>query len=98
MLLALLTGGTLFCTLYVLAWYGTLPVTLPGKIIYGLFSGAAAFFIMGGGTSPVGYVYTILIMNMVSPVIQVIEERHVFSSLQKNIVPHLKMMEEVPNA
>jgi len=69
-LLALLTSGTLFCTLFVLQWYGTTPVTMWGKICYGVIGGMMAFLIIGCGTSPVGSVFTVLLLNIISLFIQ----------------------------
>lgn len=75
LLLALLTSGTLFCTFFLLQWYGTSPVSLWGKIIYGCTGGIIAFLIVGCGTSPVGSVFTVIIMNICSLIIQLIENR-----------------------
>ncbi len=74
-LLALLTSGILFNTLFVFQWYGTIPVSICGKIIYGVLSGVTAFFIIGGLESASGYAFVILIMNIISAVIQSIEEK-----------------------
>ncbi len=70
MLLALLTGGTLFCAVFVLGWIGTAPVSLAGKILYGTLGGVAAFFLAGCGMSPFGIPAAVLIANIVSPAIQ----------------------------
>lgn len=74
-LLALFSSGTLFVTVFLLQWSGTLPSTKGGKNFYALFMGVTAFILVGSGTSPVGMVYTILIGNLLSVVIQVIETR-----------------------
>lgn len=84
-ILAFLTGGTLFCTLYLLQWFGTVPSTTIGKIIYSLFGGVIAFFVCGYGMSPVGMVYTILITNIISAVIQLVEENSNRSRLRQMI-------------
>ena len=73
MLLALLTGGTLFTATFVLNWYGTVPSSLNGKIIYGILAGTAAFFIAGCGTSPAGMAFTVLLINFASILIQFYE-------------------------
>ncbi len=75
-LLALLTSGVLFCSVFLLQWYGTIPVTVPGKFVLGFVSGVAAFIIIGCGTSPVGMVYTVLFTNIASMVIRVFEEKY----------------------
>ncbi|MCI5607080.1 MAG: RnfABCDGE type electron transport complex subunit D [Spirochaetia bacterium] len=74
-LLAFLTGGTLFCIVFMIQWYGTAPITIWGKISFGVISGILAFFIMGCGTSPIGMVYTVLIGNVVNMMIRFFEER-----------------------
>ena len=97
-LLALLSSGTLFSTLYLLQWYGTTPLTKWGKILYGCIAGIVAFLIIGCGTSSAGYVFTVLIMNIISPVIQVIESKQVKHKIEKTIVPRLQVLREVENA
>ena len=92
-LLAILTSGTLFCAVFVLQWFGTTPVTIIGKICYGIISGIFAFLIVGCGTSPIGMVYTVLICNILNMVIRVVEEsvnlkrteKIVNKSLEKNV-------------
>lgn len=70
MLLALLTGGTLFCCVFLINWYGTVPVTIAGKIAYGFISGIVMFMISGCGTSPSGIIFTVIIANVISMIIQ----------------------------
>ena len=74
-ILALLSSGTLFCTFFLLQWHGTVPFSNRGKWFYGLFAGFLAFFILGIGLSPVGFVFLILIVNVISLFIQAIENR-----------------------
>lgn len=85
MLLALLTGGTIFFAVFVLSWYGTVPISLSGKIIYGFFAGVAAFLIAGPGTSPCGLIFTVLVSNIFSIVIQQWESRRDRISLRKKL-------------
>lgn len=75
MLLALLTSGILFCSLYLIQWYGTIPVTVFGKFTLGIFSGIIAFLIIGCGTSPVGMAYTIILSNIICMIIRIFEEK-----------------------
>ena len=93
-ILALLTSGTLFSTLFVLQWYGTVPVTNVGKIFYGIISGIVGFFIIGCGTSPTGYVFMVLLMNIISPVIQVFESKHTRVSIERVLLPRLNEIKE----
>lgn len=84
-LLALLTSGTLFCTTFLIQWFGTIPITAAGKIILGFISGILAFLIMGCGTSPVGMVYTVLITNVANMLIRVFEEKANITTTSKVI-------------
>ena len=76
MLLALLTSGILFSAVFLLQWYGTIPVTILGKTILGILTGILAFAIIGCGTSPVGMAYTIICSNIICMVIRIFEEKH----------------------
>lgn len=75
-LLALLSSGTIFGAVFLIQWFGTIPVSVAGKIVLGFISGLLAFFIIGCGTSPIGMVYTILITNVFSMIIRVFEEKN----------------------
>lgn len=74
MLLAIFTGGTLFCTFFLLSWPGTTPLSIPGKLIYALITGIFAFLINGCGTSCFGAFFIILAANIISPIIQYLED------------------------
>lgn len=74
-ILAFLTSGVLFSTVFLIQWYGTTPVSVGGKFVLGIISGLIAFVIIGCGTSPVGISYTILISNIVSMIIRIFEEK-----------------------
>ena len=75
-ILALLTSGMLFCAVFLIQWYGTIPVTYPGKVVLGIASGICAFYFVGCGTSPIGMAYTVLVTNIFSMIIRVFEEKH----------------------
>ena len=75
-ILALLTSGVLFGTIFLMQMYCASPVTLLGKIIQGVLLGGLGFAIIGCGTSPIGMVYTVLIGNITSMIIRVFEEKH----------------------
>lgn len=83
-LLALLTSGTLFATFFIFEWYGTYPQSLLGKIMYGLIIGITAFLITGCGTSPVGIIFTALVANVFSPLIQHVEQSIYFFHTKKH--------------
>ncbi len=75
-LLSLLTGGTLFCCTFVIGWYGTNPMTIGGKVIYGSLAGIFALLVAGCGTSPSGMIFTVMIVNILSVFIQQFEVRY----------------------
>jgi len=97
-LLALLTSGTLFSTLFLLQWQGTIPLMNRGKFIYGVISGVVAFFIIGTGSSSVGFVFTILIMNVVSPLIQKIENYFEQKYIENVVAKKVKVLSDGVNA
>ena len=73
-LLAIFSSGTILTAFFLLQWAGTTPLSIIGKIIYGAFAGCLAFLIMGCGTSPIGAMFVVLISNLVSPIIQFVED------------------------
>ena len=75
MLLALLTSGVLFYSVFLIQWYGTAPITVFGKTIQGILTGIIGFAIIGCGTSPIGMAYTIICSNIICMVIQLFEEK-----------------------
>lgn len=87
-LLSFLSSGTLFTAFFLLDSYGTMPKTVLGKIIYALVAGVFAFLLCGAGMSSIGNCFTVLICNIVSPIIQYVEDKnyvlHVNKSLRKN--------------
>ena len=66
-ILALLTSGTLFSTLFILQWYGTTPINLSGKIIYGIGCGLVTSIIRFFGTYNEGVSFAIILMNLLVP-------------------------------
>lgn len=74
-ILAFFTSGTLFCSTFLIQWFGTCPTTLSGKILMGISTGILAFLIIGVGTSPIGMVYTVLVSNIFSLFIKAFEEK-----------------------
>ncbi len=76
MILALLTSGMLFSAVFLIQWYGTIPVTVGGKVTLGIVSGIIAFLIVGCGTSPVGMAYTIIFSNIICMILRIFEEKN----------------------
>lgn len=85
-ILALNTSGTLFTAFFLLCWFGTHPVSVSGKILYGIIAGLLAFVIVGCGTSPIGMIYIVVICNVLNLLIRVIEERRNEAILLKQTV------------
>ncbi|MGP1458114.1 MAG: RnfABCDGE type electron transport complex subunit D [Treponema sp.] len=85
MLLALLTGGTLFTSVFVLGWYGTIPCSIGGRILYGVFGGLAAFFIAGAGSSSSGMIFAVVLTNIFSVFVQKWEEAVDLYALKKTL-------------
>ncbi|MBP5359737.1 MAG: RnfABCDGE type electron transport complex subunit D [Treponema sp.] len=97
MILALMTSGTLFSSLYLLQWYGTVPISRTGKCVYAVIAAILAFLIMGYGMSSVGYVCVILMMNVISTVIQGIESQKVRKNIETVLVPRISSFQEAGN-
>ena len=98
MVLAFLTSGTLYCAVFLLQWYGTLPITMIGQVFYGIFAGVTAFFIVGVGCSSVGSVFTVLVVNVIVPLIQAAEtvsEKHYLNAM---LLPRVKAFKDGQNA
>lgn len=94
-ILSLLTSGTLFTAFFVLSWYGTVPLTTGGRIIFGCFAGIAAFFITGYGLSSVGSMFTVFSANIVSVLIQFYENKRTTKILcSKKNEPQVQMVQE----
>lgn len=76
-ILAFLTSGTLFCSVFLIQWYGTVPIFLSGKIILGILAGVFSFLVTGAGTSPIGMIYTVLITNLANIFIRTFQEKEI---------------------
>lgn len=74
-LLALCTSGTFVAAFFILPWGGTTPMTIAGKCIYSAVAGVFAFLLNGCGTGNIGTMFVILLVNIISPVIQLIEDK-----------------------
>lgn len=98
MLFALLTSGTLFCTIFLLQWYGTTPITITGKVAYGFFAGLFAFLIVGVGDSGVGSVFTVLVINVIAPVIAMLETAAEKHYLTAELMPRVQAFKDGQHA
>lgn len=88
-ILAIFTSGVIFHLLFVIQWFGTLPVTRIGKFVFATFTGTACFFINGYGLSPIGTAYTILLSNVFSTLIQYFEEIRSSHHFRKKLIPRI---------
>lgn len=66
---AVLSGGLMLGAIFMATDYATTPVTLKGKIIFGIGCGLITMLIRCFGTMPEGVSYSILIMNILTPLI-----------------------------
>ncbi len=83
MFLALCTSGVAFCSLFVLTWYGTIPYTTSGRLFYGILCGVVFYVIVGCAFSASGCMFSVLIANVLSPFIQMIENRRINKDVSK---------------
>ena len=74
-LLALLTGGLLFGATFMVTDYATTPVTGWGRVVFGFGCGLITFLIRKIGGYPEGVMFSILIMNCVTPFLNNITRR-----------------------
>lgn len=84
-LLALFSSGTLFTSVFLLQWFGTTPISLFGKIFYGIIAGVLAFLIVGCGTSSIGMIYTVILCNVACIIIKILEDKHNEKKVKKII-------------
>ena len=65
----LLTGGVLFGATYMLTDPVTMPINSPGRVLYGMIAAIITVIIRLFGAFPEGVAFSILIVNMLAPVI-----------------------------
>jgi len=82
-LLALFSSGTLITAFFLLPWGGTIPMSIPGKIVFALFAAVMAAVMNGFGTSPIGSMFVILAANVFSPAIQYVEDAMYYGMVDK---------------
>ena len=66
-LMALMSGGLLFGAVFMTTDYATAPVTKTGRLIFGAGAGLITFLIRQFGGYPEGVMFSILIMNVLTP-------------------------------
>lgn len=68
-LYGVLAGGLLIGAFFMATDYATTPVTVKGKIIFGIGCGVITFVIRNFGSFPEGVSFSILLMNLLTPYI-----------------------------
>ena len=79
-----LTGGLLLGAIFMATDYTTTPITVKGQVIFALGCGLLTSLIRTWGGYPEGVSYSILIMNLVVPLIDRFTKPHIFGEVKKN--------------
>lgn len=74
----LVIGGLMLGAIFMATDYASSPVTVKGKIIYGIGAGVLTMLIRYFGSLPEGVSYSILLMNVATPMIDRFTKRTVF--------------------
>lgn len=69
-LYAVLSGGLIFASVFMITDYVTTPITRTGKMIFAFGCGLVTFLIRFYGSYPEGVSFAILLMNVISPYIE----------------------------
>ena len=68
-LASVLSGGLLLGAIFMATDYATTPITTKGRIIFSIGCGLVTMLIRSFGSMPEGVSYSILLMNILSPLI-----------------------------
>ncbi|MEG1603771.1 MAG: RnfABCDGE type electron transport complex subunit D [Cloacibacillus sp.] len=79
-----LTGGLLLGAIFMATDYTTSPITVKGQMIFAAGCGLLTALIRTWGGYPEGVSYSILIMNLVVPLIDRFTKPHIFGEVKKN--------------
>ncbi|MDR2480687.1 MAG: RnfABCDGE type electron transport complex subunit D [Spirochaetaceae bacterium] len=74
-LVALLSGGLVFGAVFMATDYTSAPVSETGKLVFGAGAGIIAMLIRKFGNYPEGVMFSILIMNIITPYLNRIQHR-----------------------
>jgi electron transport complex protein RnfD len=80
----LLTGGTMFGAIFMISDPVTSPITIPGRYVFGLGAAFLTVIIRIKSNLPDGVVYSILLMNMLTPAIDKMFDSQQITSYKKN--------------
>lgn len=86
MIFAALTGGTLFCAVFVISRPGTMPMSRLGRMVYAVLCGVLAFFIAGARPGPRSIPFAILAGNVVSILLHYIEDLFIDFAAHKKLI------------
>ncbi len=75
MIFAIFTGGIMFGAVFMVTDYATTPVTKPGRLVFGFGCGLITFLIRQFGGYPEGVMFSILIMNSITPFLNNLTQR-----------------------
>ncbi|MBG0764239.1 MAG: RnfABCDGE type electron transport complex subunit D, partial [Tissierellales bacterium] len=76
-------GGLLLGAIFMATDYASSPVTPKGKIIFGIGAGVLTMLIRIFGATPEGVSYSILLMNVATPIIEKYTQPRVFGGAKK---------------
>jgi len=79
-----LSGGLILGAFFMATDWVTSPITRRGRIIYALGLGILTFLIRRGGGYPEGVLYSILLMNMATPLIDRLTKGRIFGAVKNN--------------
>lgn len=79
-----LSGGLMLGAFFMATDWVTSPITRRGRIIYALGLGILTFLIRRGGGYPEGVLYSILLMNMATPLIDRLTKGRIFGAVKNN--------------
>ena len=80
---AILSGGLILGAVFMATDYATTPMTTKGKIIFGIGCGLVTMLIRYFGTMPEGVSYSILLMNILTPLIDRFTVPKAFGEVKK---------------
>lgn len=80
----ILSGGLMLGAIFMATDYVTTPITTKGRIIFGIGCGLITLLIRSFGTMPEGVSYSILLMNILSPLIDRFTVPKAFGAVKQN--------------
>ena len=80
----ILSGGLMLGAIFMATDYVTTPITTKGRIIFGIGCGLITMLIRNFGTMPEGVSYSILLMNILSPLIDRFTVPKAFGAVKQN--------------